>query len=483
MSATTSGRRLVDRYRLLDLLGQGGMAVVHRAHDEQLGRDVAVKLLRPAFSHDPEFVRRFRVEARNAAALVHPNVAAIYDWGSDGDDDFIVMQLVDGPDLEQVIAARGRLDAAAAVDVGIGVADALAAAHAAGIVHRDIKPGNVLIDGDGTVRVVDFGIARASHDTTATVPGMTFGSIHYASPEQVTGEPITPSSDIYSLGLVLYEALTGRRPFDGDTPPAVALARLRVDPVPPSRLAPHVPPALDALVMRALARRPEDRYASAIAFGDALRTWRVERLGTTPDGPAAALAPLAVTTARRPRASASPTAAVATSAAGGGAGAGVAGGPRPAVLGRRWLVPVAILAVAVASGSWALSGAGGSTGAVDGTTGQATPSYQDIVPPVSTATPVPLKAVSQTTTQPTAKPVTTKAPSKPAAPKPKGDRAGGHGHGHKQKHHRRGRKPSVRKRHGDAAPRRGRDHKGRRRHGGRGGGGAQRSAGEAAAAG
>ena len=276
---TIAGLLLAGRYRLLAVLGEGGMAVVHRAHDELLDREVAVKQLRPNFASDPEFVRRFRQEARNAAALVHPNIATVYDTGTDGDIDYIVMQLVQGPDLEQVLAREGRLAPGAAVRIGIDVARALRVAHDNGIIHRDIKPGNILLDRDGTVRVVDFGIARAATDVGITTAGVVLGSVQYASPEQVTGEAVTPASDIYSLGVVLYETLTGRRPFSGPTPAAVALERLRVTPPPPGSVVADLPPSLDGVVMRALERDPAARYESAGDFASALEAWRIEWIG------------------------------------------------------------------------------------------------------------------------------------------------------------------------------------------------------------
>jgi hypothetical protein len=269
------GTLLNDRYRLGPLLGEGGMAVVYRAHDETLDREVAVKILRSQFASDEDFVRRFRQEARNAAALSHPSIAPVFDTGVEGELEYIVMQLVDGPDLERVLADSGRLPVSEALRITSDVADALQAAHDNGIVHRDIKPGNILLTSQGDVRVVDFGIARALGDSRTTQPGLLLGSVQYCSPEQVLGAPIGPASDVYSLGVVLYELLTGSRPFDGPEPAAVALLRLRQDPPPPSVLAPDLPKDLDQLVLRAMERRPDDRYPSARAFADAIRAyWR-----------------------------------------------------------------------------------------------------------------------------------------------------------------------------------------------------------------
>ena len=194
------GRILGGRYRLVELLGQGGMATIYRAQDAQLGRDVAVKLLRAEYGADPAFLARFRQEAQAAAALNHPNVVGVFDYGTDGAGPFIVMELVTGGDLAGVLRERGPLPPTAAARIGQQVADALEAAHARGIVHRDIKPSNVLLTSAGRVKVADFGIAQAFSESQLTVPGMTMGSVHYFSPEQARGELVTPASDIYSTG-------------------------------------------------------------------------------------------------------------------------------------------------------------------------------------------------------------------------------------------------------------------------------------------
>ena len=270
---TLAGTVLADRYRLLDVLGEGGMAVVHRARDELLARDVAVKILRPQYAADDEFVERFRQEARSAASLAHPNIAPVFDSGVDGDRQFMVMQLVDGPDLERVLAGHGRMPVAEALRIAMAVAEALQAAHDHGLIHRDVKPGNILLTSDGSVRVVDFGISRAVSDVRRTTPGLLLGSMQYCSPEQVVGEEVGPPSDIYSLGLVLYELLTGVRPFDGSSPAAVALERVRHEPPPPSTVAQDLPAGIDELVMGALAREPAARYPSGLAFAEAIREW------------------------------------------------------------------------------------------------------------------------------------------------------------------------------------------------------------------
>jgi serine/threonine-protein kinase len=264
------GRILGDRYRLIELLGEGGMATIYRAHDRQLDRDVAVKLLRPQYGRDAGFIARFRQEAQSAASLNHPNVVNVFDYGTDLAGPFIVMELIDGENLAEILRERGFLPPPAAAGIAEQIADGLSVAHERGIVHRDIKPSNILLTRDGRAKVVDFGIARALVEAQLTLPGTTLGSVHYFSPEQARGEPVTAASDLYSLGLVLFEMLTGQRAWTGDTAGAVALARLGNPPPRPSSLRADVPPALDAIVARALALDPQDRFASAGTMAAAL---------------------------------------------------------------------------------------------------------------------------------------------------------------------------------------------------------------------
>jgi hypothetical protein len=267
------GELLASRYELIQPIGSGGMATVWRARDTRLGRQVAVKLLRPEFAEDDEFVRRFETEARHAASLSHPNVAAVHDTDVDGERRFIVMELVDGPSVAEVIAQRGPLEPIVAVEITASAARALAAAHRRGLIHRDVKPGNLLIGRDGRVRLADFGIARALTSSRATTPGTVLGSIPYLSPEQARGEEATAAGDIFSLGVVLFEMLTGSLPWEADTPAAMATARLHVPAAPPSDTVAGLPDGLDGIVGRALELDPEKRYPSARVFADALEGW------------------------------------------------------------------------------------------------------------------------------------------------------------------------------------------------------------------
>jgi len=262
------GRRLLDRYVVERLLARGGMAHVYRAQDERLDRPVALKVLASPFADDPAYVRRFLDEARIAASITHPNLAHVYDSGEDDGVRFIVMELLDGyRSLRDELAQRGRLPVEDAVRVIRDVLAGLAPLHAHGLVHCDVKPGNILGGPDGT-KLIDFGIARPQHRTRAGPTSI--GSLHSMSPEQLRGDPLTPASDIFATGVALYAALTGRVPFGGDTPAAVAEAQAAGSPLPPGELAPHVPELLDAAVLQALDSRPERRFESAAAMDAAL---------------------------------------------------------------------------------------------------------------------------------------------------------------------------------------------------------------------
>jgi serine/threonine-protein kinase len=248
------------RYRLIERIGSGGMADVWRAHDTELGRDIALKVLHENFARDREFVERFRREASAAAGLQHPNVVSVFDRGEYEDTYFIAMELVDGSSLRDLIN-RG-LEPSEAVEVARQVLAAAAFAHSKGIVHRDLKPLNVLIDREGRIRVTDFGIARAG-GSEITRTGSVMGTAQYISPEQAQGMEVTGASDIYSVGIILFEMLTGRVPFDGDNAVAIAMKQVAEQPPAPSSINPSVPPALDQIVLRALAKDPAQRFASA----------------------------------------------------------------------------------------------------------------------------------------------------------------------------------------------------------------------------
>jgi eukaryotic-like serine/threonine-protein kinase len=256
-------RVLNGRYEIAELLGQGGMARVFRGTDTVLGRSVAVKVLSPQYAQDDQFVARFRREAQAAAGLNHPNIVSVYDTGSQGDVHFIVMEYVEGRTLRDVIRQEGPLLPERVAEIGQAVSRALASAHQAGLVHRDIKPGNIMLTRDGEVKVMDFGIARTSTGDTLTQTAAVLGTASYLSPEQAQGSSVDARSDIYSLGCVLYEMLTGRAPFTGDSPVAIAYKHVREDPVPPGRINPDVPDSLEAVVMKAMAKNPENRYQTA----------------------------------------------------------------------------------------------------------------------------------------------------------------------------------------------------------------------------
>jgi len=259
-----------DRYRLDEPLATGGMGTVYRAFDQSLGRPVAVKVLRNSLVSDPTFIERFRREARAAGALSHAGVAKVFDYGERGGEPFIVMELVEGHNLAQRIAERGPLPWREACVIGAQVARALAAAHALGLVHRDVKPANILLDPGGFAKVTDFGIARAAQATTLTRTGMVLGSANYVAPEQAQGITVKAAADQYSLGCVLFEAICGQPPYRGAN--AVAIATQHVDaPVPnPHDRVPDLPGHVAALLMRALAKNPADRFPSAAAMAEAL---------------------------------------------------------------------------------------------------------------------------------------------------------------------------------------------------------------------
>ncbi|MDR3686740.1 MAG: Stk1 family PASTA domain-containing Ser/Thr kinase [Coriobacteriia bacterium] len=250
------------RYRVIEKIGTGGMADVYKAVDEVLGRTVAVKVMHPRYASDPSFAARFRQEAQAAANLVSPNIVNMYDWGADGDTYYMVMEYVRGSDLKSIIQQKGSLASAKVADIGAQVCAALSVAHGYDIIHRDIKPHNIMVQPDGSVKVMDFGIARAGN-STMTQTGSVLGTAHYVSPEQAQGKELHATSDLYSLGIVLYEASTGQLPFDADTPVAVALKQVNEQPKPPRAVRPDVDPALEAIIVKAMQKNPALRYPSA----------------------------------------------------------------------------------------------------------------------------------------------------------------------------------------------------------------------------
>src|SRR5918911_43412 len=254
------------RYRIVRKLGTGGMANVYLAEDQELGRRVAIKILNDRHAHDEQFVERFRREAKNAASLSHPNIVSIYDRGEAEGTYYIAMEYLDGRSIKELILSRGPAPARVAIDYARQILAALRFAHRNGIVHRDIKPHNALVDSEGRVKVTDFGIARAGAASQMTEAGSIVGTAQYLSPEQARGTAVDQRSDIYSLGIVLYELLTGTVPFTGDTPVEIAMKHISETPVPPSERRPQVPRDLDLVVMRALAKDPIDRYQSAEAM-------------------------------------------------------------------------------------------------------------------------------------------------------------------------------------------------------------------------
>jgi hypothetical protein len=273
---------LAERYQLGELIATGGMGSVYRAIDTHLGRPVAVKVLKRVLADDATFLERFRREARAAAGISHPCVAKVYDYGERSSEPFMVMELVDGDTLAQRIANLGRLPWEQAFAIAEQVASALSAAHGHGVIHRDVKPPNILIDRSDRVKVTDFGIARAVRATTLTRPGMVLGSANYVAPEQAQGNPVGPAADLYSLGCVLFESVTGNTPYQGRS--AVAIATQHVSsPVPdPRDQVPELPGAAAALIMRSLGKQPGDRFPDASTMAAALADARAGRDPSVP---------------------------------------------------------------------------------------------------------------------------------------------------------------------------------------------------------
>ena len=292
------------RYRIREKIGSGGMSDVYLADDLTLSRPVAVKVLHSEYARDAGYIQRFRYEAQAAANLNHPNIVSVYDWGNEGDAYYIVMEYVEGRELKDLLREQGAFTPERAAEVAAEIAAALQFAHRRNLVHRDIKPQNVIITPTGQVKVMDFGIARAASGTGITQTGVVMGTAQYIAPEQAQGLSVDGRADIYSLGIVLYEMLAGRVPFDDENPLTVAYRQVRDDPVPPSMIVPGIPPAMEAIVMKALAKNPANRYQTAQEFkADLLRFLEGMPVSATPVMPAAV-----------PPASAAPTAPTAPTA-------------------------------------------------------------------------------------------------------------------------------------------------------------------------
>ena len=276
MTGSLTGKVFNERYEVTDRAGIGGMAEVYRAHDSVLDRTVAVKVMLPQYAADETFAKRFRQEAASAAALQSPYIVSIYDWGQDGDTYYIVMEYVRGSDLKTGIKERGSIHQRKVAEIGSQVAAALYEAHKHNIIHRDIKPQNIMIQPDGNAKVMDFGIARAG-ESGLTQTNSVLGTAHYISPEQAQGKDLTPASDIYSLGVVMYEAATGKLPFEGPDAVSVALKQVSEMPAAPRTINPDIDPALEQIIMTALAKDPADRFADAKEMRQALNDYLAGR--------------------------------------------------------------------------------------------------------------------------------------------------------------------------------------------------------------
>ncbi len=278
------GRVFDDRYEVVRKLGSGGFADVYLANDRLLGRQVALKILSSRYAHDEQFVERFRREASSAAGLNHPNIVQIYDRGEADPTNYIAMEYLEGRSLKEIIVKYAPLAPELVVSVAVQIVEALRFAHRRDVIHRDIKPQNIIIDNDGRVKVTDFGIARAGSASTMTEAGSILGTAHYFSPEQAQGQPVEAASDLYSLGIVMYEMSTGALPFDGDNPVSIAMKHVHDRPAAPKTLNPSIPENLETVIMRALGKRPVDRYLTAQAMLDDLRRVQEGQPVTAPAG-------------------------------------------------------------------------------------------------------------------------------------------------------------------------------------------------------
>lgn len=259
----TNGKIIDGRYEIIEEIGRGGMAIVYLAKCMVLNRYVAIKVLRPEFRDDAEFIKRFKIEAQSAGNLSHPNIVSIYDVGAEGDTEYIVMEYVEGITLKQYLGAKGVLPEKEAVDFAAQICAGLEHAHKKGIVHKDVKPENILITKEGILKITDFGIAKALNQGTITTGGMAMGSVHYFSPEQARGSFVDAKTDIYSLGVLLYEMVTGKRPFDGENAISVAMQHIESEPVRPAIINPNISSSLDTVILKAMKKDTFERYQSA----------------------------------------------------------------------------------------------------------------------------------------------------------------------------------------------------------------------------
>lgn len=279
-------RILGGRYTVQDKIGTGGMAIVYRGLDEVLGRTVAIKIMLPQYANDQSFAARFKQEAQAAAALQSPYIVSVYDWGKDGNTYYIVMEYLRGTDLKSGIRKHGALDCRKVAQIGSQISQALTVAHRHDIIHRDIKPQNIMVQPDGNIKVMDFGIARAKN-SHLTADNAVLGTAHYVSPEQTQGKALGPTTDIYSLGIVMYEAATGRVPFDGDDAISVALKQVNEPPLPPSQMNPRVDAALESIILKCMQKRPEDRFQTADELYHVLRDYLSGRMQAVNDASSA----------------------------------------------------------------------------------------------------------------------------------------------------------------------------------------------------
>ncbi len=280
-----ASRTLGGRYTVQDKIGTGGMAIVYRGLDDVLGRTVAIKTMLPQYANDLSFAARFKQEAQAAAALQSPYIVSVYDWGKDSDTYYIIMEYLRGTDLKSGIRKHGALDCRKVAQIGSQISQALSVAHRHDIIHRDIKPQNIMVQPDGNIKVMDFGIARAKN-SHLTADNSVLGTAHYVSPEQTQGKDLGPTTDIYSLGIVMYEAATGRVPFDGDDAISVALKQVNDPPLPPSQINPRVDAALESVILKCMQKRPEDRFQTADELYRVLRDYLAGKMQSVSDATA-----------------------------------------------------------------------------------------------------------------------------------------------------------------------------------------------------